>query len=229
MKVFFDTNIFSASRSYENVVSRGTIQWGDIELQTEEHSIQRKNSDNPEHQALIDIGVYGRSGAFSANRTQSIMLETFPQSRIAINTDADALRGIEIETHPDIIDLSCFRTFTFADDLMKIKRSMTEAIGLVKSLKEKNLEEVFQILKIKKTFADFSNSVEKVANITKKFDEKHWPDAFHYTSADHNGGDIFLTCDRKFVNFVRDTVKYEISCVVLLPTELLEKLKTSTH
>lgn len=229
MKVFFDTNIFSASRSYEKVVSTRTIQWGDIELQTEEHLYQRKTDNNPEHQALLDIGDYGRSGIFSAHITRSIKLEMIPQSRFAKDTEADALQGVDVETHADIIDLSGFKTFTLADDLIKIKRSMTEAIGIVKSIPHREMLKVFDALKIDGDFEDLAGRMAIVRKMAEVFDEKHWPDGFHYVSAEHSGGDIFLTCDKKFLNFVRNTVKYKSPCIALSPTELLQNLKTTSH
>ena len=229
MRVFFDTNIFSASRSYEKVVSTKTIQWGNIELQTEEQRYQRKADKNPEHQALLDIGVYGRSGAFSAHITRSIKLEMIPQSRFAKDTEADALRGVNVKTHPDIIDLSYSRAFTLADDLMKIKRAMTEAIGIIKNINESDMNSVFSMIEADYTYEDFLGRVGAVKKIAAIFDENHWPDAFHYASAEHNGGDIFLTCDKKFLNFVRNTVKYKSSCIALSPTGLLQKLKAASH
>ena len=183
---------------------------------------------NLEHEALVEIGVHGRMAAFTAHQTRSVMLETIPQSRTAKNTIADALRDIKFETHPDIIDLSYFRTFTLADDLMKIKRSMTEAIEIVKSIPDKEMLKVFRALKINENFEDLASRMARVAKMAEVFDEKHWPDGFHYISAEHNGGDVFLTCDSKFRNFIKETLKYEGRCKALSPTELLEKLKSAS-
>ncbi|MBM1222527.1 hypothetical protein JQU17_20145 [Ponticoccus sp. SC2-23] len=229
MKVFFDTNIFSASRSYEKIISTKKIHWGDIEFKNEEQSYQRKIAENPEHQALLYIGAYGRSGAFSAHITRSIKLEMLPQSRFARDTEADALRGIGVQTHPDIIELSCFRSFTLIDDLMKIKPAMTEAIGIIKDMNDSDISVAFSMINAGCTYEDFLNRIGAVKKIAAIFDRKHWPDAFHYVSAEHNGADFFLTCDQKFLNFVRNTAEYKSPCIALSPTQLLQNLNIATH
>ena len=227
MRVFFDTNIFSESRSYNEVISASSVKWGDIEVTTEQSLFERADSKNLEHEALVEIGVHGRMAAFTAHQTRSVMLETIPQSRNAKNTIADALRDIKFENHPDIIDLSYFRTFTLADDLMKIKCSLTEAIRIAKSIPDKEMLRVFRALKINENFEDLASRMARVTKMAEVFDEKHWPDGFHYISAEHNGGDVFLTCDRKFRNYIKETLKYEGRCKALSPTELLEKLQSS--
>ncbi|WP_395005599.1 hypothetical protein [Cypionkella sp.] len=106
---------------------------------------------------------------------------------------------------------------------------MTEAIGIVKSIPQKKMSKVFDALKIDEDFENLAGRMATVRKMAEVFNEKHWPDGFHFVSAEHSGGDIFLTCDKKFLNFVRDTLKYKSPCIALSPTELLQKLKTTSH
>jgi hypothetical protein len=210
----------------EPIVREETVQWGDHTASVPVTGMRRKPKQlrdewvRDQVAALPMIARLARDGMLKLYTYAELRFEGFHASTGLRGIKGDLLGGLKIEHLPAAVERSKFQQ---SDIFVHAQRErFNEFYEFLLNLPDGLLESTPNLWA---RFSDFEQSnlrnLARFREISQHIPAKHYADAYHLWTAEVNDLGYFLTMDKKFINFMAQTVRCKLPCVPITPRDLV--------
>ena len=224
-----DRSVSDHMVTVESIVRKETIQWGDLAVSVPVTGMQRKPKQlndpwlRKQVSSLPTIARLVREGKLKLFTYAELRFEAFHASGPLRGVKGDLLEGLKVEHVPAAVERSKFQQ---SDISVHIQRGrFDEFYQFLLDLPDDVLESEPALWA---RFSDFEQSnlrnLARFRAISQHLPAKHYADAYHLWTAEVNGLNYFLTMDKKFINYMTQTVRCTLPCIPITPHDLVTRM-----
>lgn len=207
------------------------VQWGPTAVSIDVATFARRPMPSPDQvarianiEALPTIRRLARDGRLGLLTSTELKYEDWVGKNPAVGTVGDLFSDITLGIAESPVERSFFHQT--ADMKAYLSRDLLRKFcKMLLNLRDDQIRYASENMRdlpdcSKRGLAD----IHRFRKLCASAPEKHYPDLFHWWTAEHAGCKFFLTMDQKFINFVRRQCVGVIGAQVVDPVRLLEAL-----
>lgn len=221
-----DRSVLGHMVTVEPIVREESIQWGNHAASVPVSGMRRKPRQlcdpwlRDQVATLPTIARLAREGMLKLYTYAELGFEAFHASVGLRGVKGDLLGDLEIKHLPSAVERSKFQQ---SDIFAHAQRErFDEFYEFLLKLPDGLLESTPNLWA---RFSDFEQSnlrsLARFREISQNLPAKHYADAYHLWTAEVNNLGYFLTMDKKFINFMTQTVRCKLPCVPITPRDLV--------
>jgi hypothetical protein len=232
VRVLIDHSVRRDAQVGQWTTERHSVKWGGHVVSSDVAVLGRRPMPDSSQvdrianiQALPMIRKLALDGVVELAVSRELKYEGWTGRNPSVGTKGDLLAGVPIETVSSPIERTFFRQTAdlsqfldrdyfrdYCDFLNRLSSQQAErCIELLPDLPESSIRGLRDIRTFQKLCA--GAAIE------------HYPDLFHWWTAEHAGCSHFLTMERRFKNVANNQCRGVVNCKVSWPTELLAELQ----
>ncbi|MGH7770173.1 MAG: hypothetical protein ACREQP_22200 [Candidatus Binatia bacterium] len=228
--VLVDTTVYRRACIAHPAAIQRTVFWGSVKVTVPVAGVEAEGPREQTERWLQDqveaiptVARLAAEGTLRFFTYNEIGFEMF-KGRDERSRKGDLFKDILIEKIPAAIERSKFQQMDVFSYIEK-----AELIKFCKLLLSLDYESIFSHPEFFSYFTEFEKnnlrSLDRFKSICRKVaSEKHFPDAFHFWTAETNGLDYFLTADKRFINALTAGNRLPLRTIPIAPTDLVTQL-----
>lgn len=177
-----------------------------------------------EIELLSGLVDYVKQSKLVLFRSLELMQEQLQAVQIGRGLPKDLLRDVDFLQAKAPIERGRFVSLP-ADKYIRTDARVRFCATLLNAFKNGGLEQIATAVPLSEFEWVSVHSFHRYAELCSAIHEKHYPDAWHLWTAERNGLNYFLTMDTSFVKVMTQTAKVDLPVKLVLPSELLGRLR----
>jgi hypothetical protein len=210
---------------------RHSSQWGNVDVSTDVAEFVRRplpSLDQAERIssiiALPTLRRLAKQGVVALLRSRELDFEGWTGCNSARGTVGDLLGDLNFEIAASPVERSFFHQ-TINMDAYLSRDNLREFCKLLLRIQNEQANHFIERMPLlPESSGRGLRDLERCRRLFANAPDKHYPDLFHWWTAEHAGCEYYLTMDGKFINYGTSQCKDILSCGLISPSGLLEAL-----